>query len=363
MSVLRIPADYDDAFSHMLGFGLASILEDAVEDRICRLWWSGRHTLMVETNDEITEMECAHIVRAHAERWHKSQWLNARGSYNGKEKTVATLSPHIGKVIGREGWRTLEDDRSRAIDALQTALDERYIGALGEPSYWSLKRTKSFSNIGPEDIMQDDGASLWEMTYRVGGREFVTDRLRKLANILSKRSYEEVHSGLFGQTVVDELHDEKKGKDDSGASLTPTGLRVRSYTDNAQAWCALFGFSLFPLYKSVHHEASPTAGFVRQQNSERRFWQVVLPLVETPWTLAKYRSVIRSWALVCAVDCIDIWHDNSSWDDNLLLQEDTDIHAWLRQQGLRYCMLFTRFEVKPQNTTEYWLLRGQLVRL
>ena len=43
MSVLRIPADYDDAFSHMLGFGLASILEDAVEDRICRLWWSGRH--------------------------------------------------------------------------------------------------------------------------------------------------------------------------------------------------------------------------------------------------------------------------------------------------------------------------------
>lgn len=80
MSVLRIPADYDDAFSHMLGFGLASILEDAVEDRICRLWWSGRHTLMVETNDEITEMECAHIVRAHAERWHKSQWLNARGS-------------------------------------------------------------------------------------------------------------------------------------------------------------------------------------------------------------------------------------------------------------------------------------------
>ena len=27
MSVLRIPADYDDAFSHMLGFGLASILK------------------------------------------------------------------------------------------------------------------------------------------------------------------------------------------------------------------------------------------------------------------------------------------------------------------------------------------------
>ena len=138
-------------------------------------------------------MECAHIVRAHAERWHKSQWLNARGSYAGKGKTVATLSPRIGTVAGREEWVALERDRRDAIDSLRTTLDERYIGALGEPSYWSLNRTKA-----TPEIQQKFGASLWEMTPRNRGNEFVTMRLLKLASIITARTAEKVHSGLFG---------------------------------------------------------------------------------------------------------------------------------------------------------------------
>lgn len=348
MSVLRIPADYDDAFSHMLGFGLASILEDAAEDRICRLWWSGRHTLMVETNDEITEMECAHIVRAHAERWNKSQWLNARGSYAGKGKTVATLSPRIGTVAGREEWVALERDRRDAIDSLQTTLDEHYIGALGEPSYWSLNRTKA-----TPEIQQKFGASLWEMTPRNRGNEFVTMRLLKLASIVTARTAEKVHSGLFGLTNVDEL----AGTEDSH---TPTGLKVPSRTDNARAWCALLGFSNCSVYRSVHYETSPTAGFIRHDSGGGPRWHVVLPLTEKPWTLAKYRSIMRSYALAYVGENALHLDQDSLADSTATLY--AELCRRLQDQGLQYCMLFQRHGTQAKSP-EYWLLRGQLIRL
>lgn len=348
MSVLRIPADYDDAFSHMLGLGLASILEDAAEDRICRLWWGGRHNLMVETSDDMDEMACARIVHAHAERWYKSPWLNARGSYDGKGKAVATLSPRIGAVAGREEWVALERDRCDAIDSLQTILDERYIGALGESSYWSLNRAKA-----APDIQQKFGASLWEMTPRNRGNEFVTMRLLKLASIVTARSEEKVHLGLFGLTNVDEL----AGAEDSH---TPTGLKVPSRTDNARAWCALFGFSNCPVYRSVHYETSPTAGFVRRDSGGGLGWHVILPLMEKPWALAKYRSVMRSYALDYVGEHARHPNQDSLAGPMSALYEE--LCQWLQDQGLRYCMLFQRHGTQAKSP-EYWLLRGRLVQL
>ena len=178
-------------------------------------------------------------------------------------------------------------------------------------------------------------------------------RLLKLASIITARTAEKVHSGLFGLTNVDEL----AGTEDSH---TPTGLKVPSRTDNARAWCALFGFSNCPVYRSVHYETSPTAGFIRHDSGGGPSWHVVLPLTEKPWTLAKYRSVIRSYAL-------DYVGENALHLDQDSLSDSTvalyaELCRWLRDQGLRYCMLFQRHGTQAKSP-EYWLLRGQLIRL
>ena len=162
-----------------------------------------------------------------------------------------------------------------------------------------------------------------------------------------------MHSGLFGLTNVDEL----AGTEDSH---TPTGLKVPSRTDNARAWCALFGFSNCPVYRSVHYETSPTAGFIRHDSGGGPSWHVVLPLTEKSWTLAKYRSVIRSYAL-------DYVGENALHLDQDSLSDSTvalyaELCRWLRDQGLRYCMLFQRHGTQAKSP-EYWLLRGQLIRL
>ncbi|CDL71080.1 CRISPR-associated Csb3 family domain protein [Bifidobacterium animalis subsp. lactis CECT 8145] len=83
-------------------------------------------------------------------------------------------------------------------------------------------------------------------------------------------------------------------------------------------------------------------------------------MTEKSWTLAKYRSVIRSYAL-------DYVGENALHLDQDSLSDSTvalyaELCRWLRDQGLRYCMLFQRHGTQAKSP-EYWLLRGQLIRL
>ncbi len=142
-------------------------------------------------------------------------------------------------------WQLVQQSRWEVLDELTTAghhwLDLRFLAALGEPCYWSFNRKG--------DALQDDGASRLEMQPRNQGSEFVGTRLRKLAATVAQRDAAKILAGLTGQSVDDELGDNTPG------SRTATGLASPGPTDNALAWCALWGISQFPLAMRINGTA------------------------------------------------------------------------------------------------------------
>ncbi|PJM72674.1 hypothetical protein CS006_08925 [Bifidobacterium primatium] len=360
---LEINGRYDDAFSHLFLVGLASILEDADDHRACMIWWKGRGKALLRTSDDLSWDDCSAIVQAHASRWRDSSWLNASDVYaevkKGAKKTGnavpaerATLSPRLGTPGSLDKWRLLERNRARAIDALQTDLDRRYVGALGEPSYWS-------GDVYANGYNPDRGASRWEMVARNRGQEFITGRLRPLAGTVSSRSLSQIRDGLQGTKVVDETG---KNKDDS---RTPTGLRSPSVTDNARAWCALFGVSAFPVMKSTAPRRGSTAAFA-QISGRNPF--AVLPIWLNPWTLDRYRAVVRSRALLTVgLDEVLGPVSNESEQDLRVRSGITTVtvgqsRQWLKKKGVEYCMLFSQY-ASDNKVPERWLLKGHPVFL
>lgn len=160
MSVV-IPANATDAFSHLFMVGLASILEDADSDRVCLFRW--RDTLQafeLKTDDGLDIERMSEIVSEHAQRWSQSLPLTSENDYTvTKESDIpgetfhATMSPRLSSLGVPCGWHKLQEDREAAIDAMQTAGDYRYFGALGQPSYWSGEQSGK--------LRSDFGASRW----------------------------------------------------------------------------------------------------------------------------------------------------------------------------------------------------------
>ncbi|OXN00924.1 hypothetical protein [Bifidobacterium vansinderenii] len=361
---LEIYGRYDDAFSHLFLIGLASILEDSDEQRTCMVWWKERGKAIIRPGDDLSWEDCAEIVQAHARRWWESSWLNASDVYSETKKAAkqaknavaaerATLSPRLGTPSSPDKWRLLECNRAQAIDALQTVLDHRYIGALGEPSYWSGDMTAN-------GYTPDRGATRWEMVARNRGQEFITGRLRPLAEAVASRDLPQIEVGLRGQKTVDETG---KNKSDS---RTPTGLRNPSITDNAQAWCALFGVSAFPVMKSTTNKRGSTAAF-SQISGQNPF--AVLPIWLSPWTLDRYRTVVRSRALLTIG--LDEAFRNSMLDDIEEFRIRSGITAvtvrkerqWLKDKGVEYCMMFPQYVSDNKSAPERWLMKGHPVFL
>lgn len=365
-SELELRGHCNDAFTHLLLVGLASILEDADEERTCEIWWNGsEYRAHIRTNDDDLDWNaCAHIVHEHARRWHESSWLGASGTYSGSAKR-ATLSPRLGMSSTREGWESLQHDRCEAIDALQTILDRRYVGALGEPAYWA-------GSMDAREYTPDRGASRWEMVPRNRGQEFVTGRLVPLARAIADRTDEQIAEGLAGDSVVDEIG---KNKSDSRSS---TGLRPPSAVDNAQVWCALFGVSAFPVFRSTQTKRGPTTALF-QVKGRNPF--AVLPLWDEPWTLQRYRAVVRSQALliVALESVLGIPKAAEKTKEGETREEEktkNDIDArllttanvqksrkWLIDKGVETCMLFPQSVSNNKSAPERWLLQGKALSL
>ncbi|PLS31247.1 hypothetical protein Uis1B_0991 [Bifidobacterium margollesii] len=349
MMDLEINGRYDDAFIHLLLVGLASILEDADNQRTCMIWWKNRGTAVIRSNDDLSWEGCAAIVQAHAKRWKDSPWLNASGAYSDGEKEYATLSPRFKAPSSPDKWRLLERNRTRAIDTLQTGLDRRYVGALGEPSYWS-------GDLTANGYTPDRGASRWEMVTRNRGQEFITGRLRPLSEAVSSRSLLQIKEGLRDVKVVDEVGENKDN------SRTPTGLRRPSITDNARAWCALFGVSVFPVMKSATPRRGSTAAFA-QIAGRNPF--VTLPIWLEPWTLDRYRAVVRSRALL-TIGLDEVLEDSASGEAFRIRFDITTMtversRRWLKSKGVEYCMLFPQYVSDNPTAPERWLMKGHPV--
>lgn len=261
--------------SHLVLFGLGAILEEAGADP--RLGWtSGMAPRPVLDGSMLIPTDVAVAVRAHAGRCAEPDaWVNCTLPDKGKFRGL--MSPRLTTLAIPEGWRTLENGRNDTIDqvtARRAELDLRMLGALGRPAYWRMYEHQR---------RQDEGASRWEMQPRNQGSEFVGNRLAPLARAVAARSDEQVLGGLTGAAPIDEIG---HGKADS---RTPTGLAAPGPTDNALAWCGLWGFSQLPLALRVR-QAAITSGHVGKTGAG---WFHTL-IWKGAWRMARLRSILAS---------------------------------------------------------------------
>ncbi|KFJ08299.1 hypothetical protein [Bifidobacterium tsurumiense] len=356
MEELTLSVDVMDAFDHFFVAGLAAILEDEYSTP-CSWKWDDFQTVTIAMSG-LDDMRAAQAVSRHVQRWAESEWLQSSGDYtitsphpeNSKSSSIhATMSPRLSGLTEPYGWQRLQADRHKAIDALQTSGDRRYIGALGEPSYWSGRRNAS-------SLDADMGASRWEMVARNRGQEFIGGRLLPLAQAVSQRDIDKLRTGLLGETIDDEV-----GKNQSD-SRSATGLHRPQVTDNARVWCALMGVSAFPhMVTTAGFTRDATAGLT-QLRGLKRF--SVLPVSDQFWTLAKYRSITRSAALLSSgVELVQRGELGDAPADPSLLSQDGTVPGfdWLKEKGVVACALFRQFVSDNASAPERWIERGHLV--
>lgn len=262
---------------HMALGGLGAILEDAQVRDVRLSWTPGMQPRARVTGEGLTDRMVDDVVRAHA-RTHavEPSWMLRDVELGGSLRGL--MSPRLTQFGDPQVWQHVQEARHREVDVLTEArawLDLRQISALGEPCYWSRNRQNN--------VMQDDGASRLEMQPRNTGAEIVGTRLRTLAQKVSARHAGSVASGIAGSSTVDEAGSNKVD------SRTATGLASPGPTDNALAWCALWGISQFPITPQINKTAH-TTGHLGHIHNE---W-FYAPVWEASWSPARLRTLLVS---------------------------------------------------------------------
>lgn len=334
--------------SHMALYGLGAVLE-AGGARDIRLGWStpANPRPVISTADTDENELAARIgrhaqVHAAADSWvQRDINLTVRSQDKPKPAVKALMSPRLSVFADQETWDQVQRSRHDALDRLTAAsgwLDLRFLAALGEPCYWSY-------TVKGEPL-QDDGASRFEMQPRNQGSEFVGTRLRKLAGTVARRSTPKILAGLRGDSAADEL-------DSSPDSRTATGLAGLGPTDNALAWCALWGISQFPIAMRVNGtgRASGTAvssGHISHRPGESFY----VPMWNGQWRPARLRTLLASLQLRAAAAT------------GLGLPGYTDpqvaaAHAWLAARNVEGIMRFSVHRFGSDNAPERRAMRGE----
>jgi CRISPR-associated protein Csb3 len=272
-------AESTTMLSHMALYGLAAIAEEGGLEEVRLSWTGGMTPRPVLSAPQASPEKIGEIVRRHAARHDTPASWPSRQLSEAEQR--ALMSPRISVIQTGEGWRSLQGRRHDVLDQLTDAralLDLRLLAALGEPSYWRKNRQGQ--------RLQDDGASRLEMQPRNQGSEFVGNRLRPLAAAVAARTASEVSDGLLGRTVRDEI-----GKDQP-TSRTPTGFASPGPTDNALAWCALWGISQFPIAQRANGFATATGHIGR--GTAGYFY---VPVWDGRWRTARHRTIVASGQL------------------------------------------------------------------
>lgn len=261
--------------SHLAAYGLAAILETQGAAQVQIGWTTGanpRPYVAAPSADDAATLVAAHAQAASVE----GSWTNRDVTLKGSPRGL--MSPRLTPFGDAGTWTYVQQMRQEVLDDLTAKgalLDLMLIAALGEPCYW--RRNKQGV------ILQDDGASRLEMQPRNRGSEFVGNRLRKLAGAVAAREPAQILSGLRGEAVRDEIGSDKPD------SRTATGLAGLGPTDNALAWCALWGISQFPVVMRARATALTTGHFGRSRSE----WFYV-PIWNQRWQPARLRSILAS---------------------------------------------------------------------
>lgn len=334
-------AEPSTMLSHMALYGLAAIAEDGGMTGVRLSWTTGMAPRPVLSAPEATPEELGELVRRHAARRDApDSWLSRQ--LEGDKR--ALMSPRISVITTAEGWRSLQDGRHEVLDRLTEAralLDLRLIAALGEPSYWRINRKG--------DRLQDDGASRLEMQPRNQGSEFVGNRLRPLAAAVAARTAAAVADGLAGRSVHDEI-----GKDRPD-SRTPTGFAAPGPTDNALAWCALWGISQFPIAVRTDgfavtsgHLGRGTAGYF------------YVPVWSGRWRTARLRTILASRQLArFAASGLTAKELGSEAEDDATGPEPA--RQWLAARGVTAVIRFPVHRFGSDSAPERRAMLGQVL--
>ena len=343
----------DALLSHLALYGLAAILESGGITGL-RLTWNGttdrRPCLM---GQDLTGERAAEVVSWHAgQAADRGSWLHRSITLKGSPR--ALMSPRLttfGDVIT---WRQAQEGRHKVLDTLTDQgrwLDLKFVAALGEPCYWVTDRQGT--------IQQDSAASRLEMQPRNIGSEFVGNRLRKVADALAVRTAAQILSGLHGDSVRDEAGG------DAVDSRTATGLAGPGPTDNALAWCALWGISQLPLAMRIKGMAVTTGHLGRGKHEF-----LYVPIWQSPWRPARLRTMLASNQLrVAASNGLDRSGrpmGNPPSAATVAMHTGSEITAarhWLAERGTDGVVRFPVHRFGSDNAPERRALTGEPVRV
>ena len=329
---MRVGGSFTSALTSFAGLGMALMLEEAGIARVRLGWTDTAEPRLMISGEGVDDLGIARIVHAHATRSATDDsWLEMSFEEKPWSSGTAVFSPRIKEAQSDEEWHYLQIRRSQGIDQVieesRRWLDLDLLGALGEPAYWRFRRNH------PDP---DQGASRWEMKTRNHGGEFVGDRLRSLARIVTGRIFERVLEGINGNSTVDEAYRGKR----SDESRTSTGLTRPRFTDSALAWCGLWGLAAFPVVHRVRFP-SATAGHVQ---TGRRSEELVVPVLIGRYSVERWRAVIVSSQVLAAVGA------------DLTVRRNA--RQWLTRHGVRAVLHFP-VQITDIKVPERYLGDGQ----
>jgi len=317
--------------SHLAAYGLAATLEAQGSAGVRLGWTEGsnpRPFVVVPDEDEAAALIARHARAADTE----GSWVNRDVVLKGSPRGL--MSPRLTPFGDSETWRQVQQLRQEVLDTLTVSgawFDLRLLAALGEPCYWRYNRQGA--------PLQDDGASRLEMQPRNQGSEFVGNRLRRLAASVAVREPVQILAGLCGEAIKDEIGNDKSD------SRTATGLASPGPTDNALAWCALWGISQFPLAMRTRVTAVTSGHFGRSRSE----WFYV-PMWHQRWQPARLRSILASTPLQVLAAAGQGRHSDA---------EVEAARSWLSARGVKGAIRFPIVRFGSDSAPERRAMRGE----
>lgn len=357
MTEMQIAGTIESALSHMALVGLAAIVDDCTGTRPRIRWtedWPSRATLTCG----LTTAEIAEAVRSHAQgHTEPGDWMTQR-VVSGPRDGSGLFTPRAKGMTDPADWRAYLDQRRATLvtqrrleagapqasrttaseggpPAALRPLDEAMLVGMGETAWWLA---------GSKRRRPDDGASRWEMKTRNRGEEFIRDRLCHLAANVAARTLTRVSDGLTGLRSIDEA-----GKD-APDSRSSTGLTTPGPTDNAIAWCALWGIAAAPTLPTSDWDPdsrgmSQTPGTWPRDRVHPTHFGV--PVFTRPATVGRWSAVLVSRPFDLAMRGLASG------------LPDVEAQSWLREQGVRALACFPSRVVGSASAPERQLLTGQ----
>lgn len=335
MTTVDLLGVHTSALGILAPVGLAGVLEDAGLTPASFRWDPDRDpSRATVTCSAESALAVAQAVREHAARHTLGDsWIQASVS-RGTVAEKGLFSPRAG--IKAADWTGFLAQRAEVLAQSSrrlTPLDRALMAGLGEPAWW---------RADDKDAQPDKGASRWEMKTRNRGEEIVANRLRPLADAVSRRSAPQVLAGLVGLDTVDECG---AGKADS---RTATGLTTPQPTDNALAWLGLWGLAALPVLP-VSGAAGATNGYSQTPGMwpRRRVHpdRAVLPVVTRLHTWRSYRSLVLT-------------RDFDTAAFRGATPEAPAARAWLKEQGVVALVRFGVVQLGSPSAPERQIMSG-----